>query len=497
MLTVNEIEDLSQAVSPVVALGVDKTGQLIGPVDQIPEAWKERIGAFVANVEWQPKPGAARFVDGISDGPVLLLIGMPDRAEFGLEDIRKAGAAAVSRCQNRTSLALALGATSAEMVAAVEGALLGSYRFVDFKGSLFTQPAPALTAIETLVPNPTDGAATWTVAKATAACGAAMKARDWVNTDGATLSPEVFATQATALLEDAGITVEVWDEDRLRVEKCGGILGVGQGSSRPPRLLIASYEPDDAVGSVTLVGKGVTFDSGGLSLKSGDGMMTMKCDMGGAAAVIAALSVVPLVAPRLSVRAVVPMAENLPGGTAIRPGDVLTMRSGVTVEVLNTDAEGRLILADALTVASEANPDLIIDLATLTGACVVALGPDIAGVMETRPAAARDLLRIGEETGEGLWQLPLPAPYKKFLESSVADLRNIGTNRNGGTLTAGLFLSNFVGDRPWTHIDIAGPAFVEKGSGYLAAGGTGFGVRTLARALSDWSSQGSLPADVG
>ncbi|MCB9390814.1 MAG: hypothetical protein H6512_15005 [Acidimicrobiia bacterium] len=288
MLTVNQIDDLTRAESPVVALAVGPDGTLVGPVAQIPERWAQRATEFVSNVEWKPKPGAVRFVDGIGDGLVLCLVGVGaptsasdvgqidrpggdqpggDQADAAggphdLELLRRAAATVVARCQQRTSVALAIASTEDEMVASIEGALLGSYRFVEFKGALTTQPAPQLASIEVLTPVSDRGAeesprdrSSWTVDNAIAACQATIQARDWVNADGASLPPEVFADAARELLESAGLAVEVWDEHRLASERCGGILGVGQGSSRPPRLVIASYEAPNPVGSVTLVGK--------------------------------------------------------------------------------------------------------------------------------------------------------------------------------------------------------------------------------------------------
>ena len=266
---------------------------------------------------------------------------------------------------------------------------------------------------------------------------------------------------------------------QLEAEALGGVLGVGQGSANPPRFVKATYSPARPQGSLALVGKGVVFDSGGLSLKTSSGMETMKTDMSGAAAVLAAMSVLAAVGVKAKVTAYVPMVENMPSGTAIRPGDVLKIRNGKTVEVLNTDAEGRLILADALSLASEDEPDAIIDLATLTGACMVALGDKIAGLMGNDDGWNDQVRDAADATGESVWPLPLPKEYRKLLESEVADLRNISTGGYGGALTAGLFLQEFVDGAPWVHLDIAGPARAGGDDGYVLKGGTGFGVRTL------------------
>ena len=246
--------------------------------------------------------------------------------------------------------------------------------------------------------------------------------------------------------------------------------------------------------TVALVGKGITFDSGGLSLKSGDGMMTMKCDMSGAAAVIATLGACRALNVGVGVVGYAPATENMPGGRATKPGDILTTRNGKTIEVLNTDAEGRLVLADALALAAEDEPDAIIDIATLTGACVVALGTKVAGIMSNDSRVVSAIERASAEAGEGFWHLPLPQAYRSFVESSVADMKNIGRPGNAGALVAGLILEEFVADRPWAHLDIAGPAFTDEETDESRKGGTGFSIATLLELVSSWEAIGG-PAD--
>jgi leucyl aminopeptidase len=288
-----------------------------------------------------------------------------------------------------------------------------------------------------------------------------------------------MVTAARKLLRNRGVSVQVLDVKQLEAQRLGGVLGVGQGSEQTPRFLKMTYAPSGARGkALALVGKGVVFDSGGLSLKTAGGMETMKTDMSGGAAVIAAMSTLADLGVKTRVTGYVPLVENMPSGTAIRPGDVLTIRNGKTVEVLNTDAEGRLILADALSLASEDQPAAVIDLATLTGACMVALGDKIAGLMGNDAAWVEQVRGAADRAGEPVWHLPLPPEYRKQLESEVADLKNIGGSY-GGALTAGLFLQEFVDGAPWVHLDIAGPARANADDGYLTKGGTGFGVRTL------------------
>src|SRR5262249_50736857 len=267
--------------------------------------------------------------------------------------------------------------------------------------------------------------------------------------------------------------------EQLSRERMGGVIGVGQGSERPPRFVRLAYEPAGAKQTVAFVGKGVVFDSGGLSIKTASGMETMKTDMSGGAAVMPAMSALKDLGVKTRVIGYIPLVENMPSGSAIRPSDVLKLRNGKTVEVLNTDAEGRLILADALSLAVDEKADAIVDLATLTGACVVALGEKVAGLMGSDDAWIEQINDAAGRANEAVWHLPLPTEYRNMLEPKRRDLRNISTGSYGGALTAGIFLQQFVGDRPWVHLDIAGPARASSDDGYLVKGGTGFGVRTL------------------
>jgi leucyl aminopeptidase len=367
---------------------------------------------------------------------------------------------------------------AAEAVA--EGVGLAAYRFTRFK----SDPDPCRLETVTLVgEGDLDGA----LARAAAIVTSTCLARDLVNTPAGHLHPRDLADTAVAEVRGEGLTVEVLDERAVAELGLGGLLGVAMGSEEPCRLIKMTYEPPGGADTtVALVGKGITFDSGGLSIKSGEGMMTMKTDMGGGAAVIGAMKALPAVAPPVRVVAFVPTTENMPSGHAMRPGDVLTIRNGKTVEVLNTDAEGRLILADGLSLAVEEQPAAIIDLATLTGACMVALGKGIAGLMSNDEALGEAVRSAAGRAGEPVWPLPLPEQYRKHLDSPIADLKNIGNGPHGGALTAGLFLQEFVADVPWVHLDIAGPSTSDDDDGPLVKGATGFGVRTLVELLSTW-----------
>ena len=364
-----------------------------------------------------------------------------------------------------------------------EGAGLGAYAFTAYRSKV--SDAPRIERVRLLMgEGVVEADLRQGIAYGQVLVEATGLARDLVNTPPAQKRPPALADRFAQIAGEAGIEVKIHDEDALAEGGFGGILGVGQGSSAPPRLVELCYAPEGATGHVVLIGKGITFDSGGLSLKPTQAMNTMKADMSGAAAVVSAMSALPALGVGTKVTGLVALAENMPSGTAIRVSDVLTHRSGKTVEVMNTDAEGRLVLADALAYGAEMRPDAMIDLATLTGAQIVALGMRISGLMGTDEALIGALRTAAEAAGELVWPLPLHAEYADQLRSEVADLKNIGKAGQAGTIIAGLFLKEFVGDVPWAHLDIAGPAFSEEGDGYYTAkGGTGVMVRTLIRYL--------------
>jgi leucyl aminopeptidase len=372
-----------------------------------------------------------------------------------------------------------------------EGTALGAYRFDRYKERPIdsaSQDKPKLTRIVAL----TDGR------RATAQSGftrgqvyaeAANWARDLVNTPAIDATPAFLADEARTMARKSGLTCKIWTKAELRRGGFGGILGVGAGSVNEPRLIELTYQGGDNRASIGLTGKGVTFDSGGLSIKDAAGMEWMKADMGGAAAVLATMRAVGELQPRVNVIAAIPSAENLPGGSAIRPGDVLRHRGGKTSEVLNTDAEGRLILADALAYLAEKKPRAIIDSATLTGAAMVALGNDVYAVIGSDRQLIDALLAAGREEGEQGWELPLWTDYRRHIESSVADVKNIGI-RWGGAITAALFLKEFVGDIPWAHLDVAGTAFADQPGDVWPRGATGSPARTLIRYIEGQTGRG-------
>ena len=394
---------------------------------------------------------------------------------------RKAGAAIARRAKQQESLAVDLRRvklTEDGLSALAEGLLLGSYGFT-LKPS--AEPRP-LTRITVVVAKPE--ALKGALERAVVLTRAVATARDLVNTPALEKSPSWLAAQAKSLLK--GLPVTVRDDRQLRDEGWGGLTAVGMGSSRPPRVIEASYN-GGGTRHVVLVGKGITFDTGGISIKPNDGMLTMKMDMGGAAAVLATLRVVADLKLPIKVTAIACAAENMPSGSAQRPSDVITQYGGTTVEVLNTDAEGRLVLADGIAYADQVlDADVIVDIATLTGAMPVALGRKIAGLFTNDDALSGQLEKAADGSGERVWRMPLTGDYRKALESETADLRNIGNPRlklNGGSITAALFLQEFAGGRPWAHLDIAGPGWSGGDDDELTKGGTGYGVRLLTRWL--------------
>ncbi len=493
-----ELPDVAVLAVPIVPTGSDTdsdtdsaagsdTGgaRLAGPVPS-----QLDLDGLLEREQAKGKPGEIVAVPVTAPGVLerVLLIGTGDSSPV---DLRKAGAALARRAKDAKSLAVDLRQATpdaAGLRALVEGLVLASYSF-----SRKAEPKSRTLQSITLV-GPVDLQdeldAALTVVAATAA------ARDLVNTPSLEKTPDWLAGAARDLLKD--LSVRVLDEKQLTSQGFGGIVGVGQGSTRPPRLIEASYDGGPSSRGkvhVVLVGKGITFDTGGLSLKSTPNMLDMKMDMGGAAAVLAVLRAVADLKLKIKVTVLAAAAENMPSGTAQRPGDVLTQYGGRTVEVLNTDAEGRLVLADAIAYADQdLNADVIVDIATLTGGMPVALGKRHAGLFCSDDALAAQLEAAAETSGEPLWRMPLVEDYRVALDSPIADLRNIGQPKlklMGGSITAALFLREFTGGRPWAHLDIAGPAMAGGDEDEKTKGGTGYGVRLLTAWLVELSAAGA------
>jgi leucyl aminopeptidase len=475
---------------PVVACDPGSVEGVTLPAS-LDSAWCERQGftGKVAQVLVLRSLGAA----GGGGEPDVVLVGLgPAGAlagDAGLESLRRSAASFVRTTGKGGSALLVLPAVEGKTatdaaVAAAEGGSLAAYRYEEFRSA---DPTAGLgTLILTGGRDGDSDAVEVGAARGARVARSVAMARDLVNEPPSSLTPTRFADVVSErFAEVPEITVEVWDEGRIAAERLGGLLGVAAGSEQPPRLVRVEYRPTDPfefegrVPHLALVGKGITFDSGGLSLKTATGMETMKTDMGGAAAVLAAVDAVAALGGRIPITAWAPMTENLPSGTATKPGDVLTARNGKTIEVLNTDAEGRLILADGLSLAVEDGPDAVIDLATLTGAAVVALGKEIACLLGNDEELLDAVRAAGTRAGEPSWPLPLPEDYAPHIESEVADMKNTGRPGQAGTISAALLLQEFVGEVRWAHLDIAGPSRTDDNRWYNTKGGSGFGVRTL------------------
>ncbi len=359
--------------------------------------------------------------------------------------------------------------------AMMEGACLGNHLFDKYKNDRENIP---LKKIHFFTDEKPGAKFSGMIQRAETICRGTLLAREWVSIPSNDKRPDIFAKIIQAEASGEDLTVTIMDEKQLKKEKFGGILAVCAGSTSKPRMVVLEYRSPKAKKTISLVGKGVTFDSGGINLKATGFIEDMKMDMAGAAAVAATMITVARLKPAVNVVGVMPLVENMPSGDASRPGDIITTYSGKTVEIGNTDAEGRLILIDALAWAIKTHkPDAVIDVATLTGACAVALGEKIAGIFSFDDNLAGAIVESGEKTHERCWRMPLPEDYKELIKSDFADIHNMSSSKYGGAITAALFLSEFVGEARWAHIDIAGPAYVKKPVAYCNAGGTGFGVR--------------------
>ena len=421
---------------------------------------------------------------GPAAGRTVLVVGLGPSAKVTTETVRRAAAAVVRAAGDVSAVATDLAGvtvdgadTSTVLAAAVEGALLGAYRFDAYR----SKPSPRRLTSVVLTGVDADDANDAAVARARAGVDAVVWVRDLVNTPPQDKRPPLLADLVAAGVADDDVSVRVLDEVALADGGYGGILGVGGGSAMKPRLVELRWQPEGAERHVALVGKGITFDTGGYSLKPTSGMETMKMDMAGAATAAAVVRAAARLRLPIAVSAVLALAENMISGEAQRVSDILRMKDGTTVEVLNTDAEGRLVLGDALVHAVELGADTVVDIATLTGAVIVALGDLIGGVMANDDALAAELIATGRATGEPLWQLPLAVEeYGKRVEGTFADLRNVGGGKDPGTIYGALFLARFVPDRVrWAHLDIAGIAWRDNGGPYHQKGGTGSPVRTL------------------
>jgi leucyl aminopeptidase len=435
-------------------------------------------GRFLAATGFTGRAGDARLLPGAGGGPATVVVGLGPSAGFDAAALRRAAAGAARAARRHATVAVTMPAgvdLPADAVrVVVEASLLGLYRFTAYKSAV--EP----DALEQLVVVWPAGSADGAVGRAGIVAEAVRLARDLGNEPGGSLTPTAFAHRASAVAAGAGLACEVWDLDRITAEGLGGLLGVNRGSDEPPRLVRLAHEPLDPTGTVALVGKGVTFDSGGLTLKPNSMMVDMKIDMAGAGAVLGAMAALPALGCRARVVGWLPLTDNMSGGDATRLGDVLRTRSGTTVEVRNADAEGRLILADAIALAAEEEPDAVVDVATLTDAVPMAVGRRYAGLAGNDDGWVAEVRAAAERAGELVWTMPLDGVDRRMLDSKVADLVNATGNRYGQSAVAALFLREFVpAGIAWAHLDVNGPAFCDEDDGDWTAGATGFGVRTL------------------
>ena len=487
--------DASATVSAVAvstARSAPKAATAVGWAVGTKGAVARQLGLSRAALEangFEGKPGQVLTVPG-SDG-LAVAVGVGDPGAIDAAGLRSAAAAfaraASKHAQLATNLADVDGVDAKVAAQAVtEGVLLASYRYTGLKN----EPSNAsrlvgltLVAGDKRAKDVAKGAERGSIVAAAAAF-----ARELANTPPTYLNAKDLAAKAVDIGSAAGLHVEVFNKDQLEQMGCGGLLGVNRGSTEPPRMVKLTWSPKNPTGHLALVGKGIMYDSGGISLKGHDVFhQNMKMDMSGAAAVLATMSVLKDLRVKTKVTAWLMCTDNMPSGSALKLGDVLTMRNGKTVEIHNTDAEGRLVLADGLSLAVEEAPDAIVDIATLTGAALVALGESIAPVLGTSQPLVDQLIERSDATDEPIWQLPLASKrYRKLLDSVVADMKNIG-GPYGGTMTASIFLSEFVGDIPWAHLDIAGPMMVAADDGIYAKGATGFGTRLLIDLASNFT----------
>jgi leucyl aminopeptidase len=419
----------------------------------------------------------------------LAIVCIADSKDFGtqIENYRTFAAAIATLAKSYTSKTISLYSEKLNLgelefcKGFLEGALLANYTFLKYKSKKIKE----FNIAELLLINAKKNKISAIYKEVSEVCSGTILARDLVNTPPLDCTPSKLVAQARQIAKKSKLQIQIFDRKKLQKMKAGGILAVSKGSDEPPFLIKLTYRPRrKAKKVIAIVGKGVTFDSGGLSMKPADGMMNMKIDMAGAAAVLGTMQAIGTIKPDVEVRAYIPTTENMINGSATRPGDVIRAMNGKTIEVLNTDAEGRLILADALSLAVKEKADEIVDLATLTGAVVVALGSDIAAIYCNNEKLEAKLKTAANLAGEKIWSMPLAKEYEHAIISSIADIKNIGKGRTGGSITAALFLKHFVGDTPWAHFDIAGTAESDSAHDYIPKGGVGFGVRTLVQYLT-------------
>jgi leucyl aminopeptidase len=454
----------------------------------------------ISDGEFSGKDGQTALLHGASSR--LLLVGLGKEKDFSIDSIRVASARAAVYARDSGMKKIAFlsdgacikkaGGISAYAAAITEGAILSLYRFSKKTGEAAEEAKKKEIEEITVVVNESEkGEVGKAAAVAEIISNSNSFARDIANEAGKEATPTAITLRVSEMAKQYGIKCTVLSEEECKKEKMGAFLSVAAGSRQPPKFIILEYKPSDAKDTICFVGKGITFDTGGISLKPSKEMDKMKHDKCGAAAVYGALMAAAALKLPYHVIGITPLTENMPGGNATKPGDIVTAASGKTIEILNTDAEGRLVLADALNYANKFKPSAIIDLATLTGACVVALGSHATGLATNNPELAAKVKAAGEAVHERVWELPLWKEYYEMIKGDFADIKNIGSpDGEAGTLTAAAFLGNFVGETPWVHLDIAGTAYFYKPRlYYYQVGATGVGVRLLTKMLMDWKKK--------
>ena len=493
------VGDIAQIEADAIVVnifeGVEKPGGATAAVDR---ALDGAISSLISHGEIKGKFGEVSIVHTFGKLParIVAVAGLGRREDFNADKIRGVTGEfcrSLRKLNCHRIITILHGAgmggieleTSAQAI--TEGALLGLYSFSKYKKPEYQNVEEIMIAVTEKESVPILESA---IAKGKVVAEATNLARDMVNEPASYMTPSRMAEVAEDIASKYNLECKVFDREDMEAMGMEALLGVARGSNQPPKLITLAYKGDErSEKAMGFLGKGITFDSGGISIKPSEGMDEMKGDMAGAAAVMTAVGAIAQLKPKINVTAIIPATENLPSGTALKPGDILRAMNGKTIEVISTDAEGRLILADALSYAVKQGLSPLIDLATLTGACRVALGLLYSGVFGNDRDLIDKVLKAGERTGEKMWQMPLPEEYKEQNKSDIADIKNTG-NRYGGAITAALFLAEFVGNTPWIHLDIAGPRLSSKDSGYLVKGAAGFGVRTLVElALSEAKSE--------
>ncbi len=470
----------------------------IEALSELPQDFKTYLVEIAKKEDFKGKEDQALLLypkDYLSSYKYMLL-GLGKKADFDIFKLYKSVASSISRTQDSKPVMVSViidkfwmekYSVTGVVKAVVEAVKLGTYKFMKYKGKEEQQKIREIEQVSLAIPAGKISAAEEGVRLGEIFADATIFARNLINEPPEVTSPQFLANSAQVLAEESKGSVKVKIIEKDEAEKLGmnSFLGVSAGSSKPPKFIRLSYKPAGASKKVVLIGKGITFDTGGLSLKTAEHMETMKLDMAGAAAVLGVFKALFMLLPKIEVVGLIAACENMPGGSALKPGDILRAMDGKTIEVLNTDAEGRLTLADAISYANiREKPDEIIDLATLTGACMVALGEEIAGMWGNDKKLLASISQSAQQAGEYIWQMPLFSEYKTLIKSHIADVKNTQTGRYGGAITAALFLSEFVGSTHWVHLDIAGPSYAEKSSPLVDCGGAGFGVRILLEYLS-------------